>query len=639
MIEIQTDLGLARIVQNVSELPEPRQCKFLYADAETTSFNPLMKAFRPYQGDRVCGWALTWDDTPGAWYVPFRHHDRRWNLPEAAVLAWFCDWLANCYEWVNHNVKFDAQFAFVEGCLPADFTLRLGDTITRAKMIDSDRWSHDLKPLCREWLGLRMAEDLEVQAFLEGVKMPTKQQKCQDYGRVPGDILGQYACMDVLANRKLCRWLRANLPEDQQELWETETLLTPVLFDIEREGLRVDQAAIKREGLVCLQRMLAAQEKVWDLWEAELTDSSKCAYDLLVNQLGLPVLMYGKEKEDGTRSPSFDHEAMLLYSGHPAVLENPKAVETVAAIRTFREESRFRGLYVTSLLEKLDANGRVHPSYNQLVRTGRMSCKGPNSQQMSPRAKKLIIPNEDEAFLCADASQMEFRIIAGRIKDDDAVRAYREDPNTDYHQWVADMCRIPRKPAKTVNFASAYGAGRKKIAKQLMTNEEIVSEVAKLVGDVPNRAELIEELAMARGEEIYDAYHDTFPGLKITTARAADLCRIRGWIRNKFGRRRHLPREAAHKAFNSLVQGEAMDVIKERMVAVAPRYNARSREIGLRLFENVHDEVGATGPIESLSRPDVQTFYTVTLEQTPKEFPIPFVWDAGYSEVNWAEAK
>ena len=44
---------------------------------------------------------------------------------------------------------------------------------------------------------------------------------------------------------------------------------------------------------------------------------------------------------------------------------------------------------------------------------------------------------------------------------------YREDPDTDFHEIVARICKITRKQAKTINLGLFYGMGKNKISVDL----------------------------------------------------------------------------------------------------------------------------------------------------------------------------
>ena len=647
MIRVETPAGLAIVLEHASELPDPpERIERLYMDCETRAPTPDGEGLSPYEGALVCGWAATWDDQPAAFYAPTRHADARWNLPVENVARWTQDVLRRSRTWVNHNVKFDAHFAIADKLELPD-SLRLVCTLTRAKMVDSDRMGFGLKDLSREWLSIPPDEADAVGAWLAGVKLP-RRKKCHDFSQVPADLLGRYACGDVLRNRRLDRWLRERREPDQARLWETETKLTRVLLDMELEGLLIDQRANQVEKLRCVRAMVDACERLRELTGVELVDSNECFHEVLVNQLGLPVL----ERTDPSArhpsgQPSFEADVMVLYAGMPRVLTDPRATEVVELMLKYRTESRFLSLYCESFERFLDEHGRIHPSYNQLVRTGRMSSSRPNGQQQNERSKALVLPAAGEAFVCSDASQVEFRTMSHYIQDARTIEAYARDPKTDFHQWVADLVGVDRSPAKTLNFAMGYGAGRRRVTATLMSDKALVRETERLLDEVPEesdlrqmpRTEAVERMVALRANALYEAYHAAIPGLRVTSERAAALCRSRGYIKNAYGRRRHLPARFAHKAFNSLNQGCAMDFIKERMVALSPRFNEESRRAGLRLNANVHDEVLASAPRDWVMGEEAVPLVEGVLSRPSVTFRVPLVWNTGRSEKNWAEAK
>lgn len=581
----------------MASLPDvPAEIGELFLDVETTGLSPFM-------GDRICGVAVAFDGGPSH-YVPVRHEGGG-NVDLEQTRRWLAEILSRTTSLVNHNVKFDAHFLRAEGLeLPS----RLVCTLALAKTIDSDRMSHGLKELARDWLRRPTEEQSRVQAWM-------KDAKTKSFAAVPADILGPYARADVEMTRDLWAYVRDARPEDMAGLWNTEIAFTSVLQRMEEVGILVDRKAAVRSGIQCMLATTMAADEVKELTGIELVDSAACIGKILLGHCGMPVL---SRSEKG--NPSFDADALEQYE---AAADTDEQRRLVGLIKTYRDREHFKGLFVDALIDKADKTGRVHPSYNQTVRTGRMSCSDPNSQQMSPEAKELLIPGEGRAFLCLDASQVEFRIIVHYSQDEEAIEAYRTDPRTDYHQWVADQCGIERTPAKTLNFAMGYGAGKAKVRSMLQAPW-------KDKKGVEHRGKTPEESA-----EIYRVYHERFPSIRRVSERAALLCRQRGYIRNLYGRRRHLPPAVAHKAFNSLVQGCAMDMIKERMVAVEPV----ARRLGLRMLANVHDELLFDAPAEALTTEAVDEIRR-TLETVPDVgFRVPFVWDAGTSAKSWREAK
>ena len=193
----------------------------------------------------------------------------------------------------------------------------------------------------------------------------------------------------------------------------------------------------------------------------------------------------------------------------------------------------------------------------------------------------------------------------------------------------------------------AYGAQEKRITSQLVANPDIMREmsetVAKLIEagtlDPSKRDSTYRRFCNERASEIYRIYHDRFPGIKKITKLAELKCLEAGFIFNAYGRRRHIPSSNARIAFNSLIQGCAMDYIKNRMIATAPRFNKWMRESEIHILLNVHDECLYEGPKEVMQDPVTQKRLKEILEdQDAIKFRVPFAWDFGYSEETWRGA-
>ncbi len=598
--------------------------------------------FYPFGGDRICGVSITVDDDLNSYYIPIRHMDTfiYKNLELKPVLNWLRKVLSTCNRWVNHNVNFDAQFLAADG---VRFDCELACTLTLSKIINSDRLSHELKVICPEYLGYNVESTDRVQDFL---KATFSAEHWHNYAKVPIDILGEYAIDDVLMNRKLYKYLMDKLGEDQYQLWETEKKLTAVLFDMEQTGMKVDKKECMVESYKALHNMIISADTISQLADREFTNSSKCIYDILVNQFGMPVLATIKEKKKGeyidTGRPTFEKDALSLYEVHPLALANEKLLEVIKAIKIYRTESQFRSLYPESFLSLIDNNSMVHTTYNQTVRTGRMSAKRPNSQQQNKRSKALIHPRDGYGFISCDYSQIEFRLIAHYIKDMNLIDAYNNDPKTDFHQWVADLMHVTRKPAKTLNFGMAYGEGKRSVVRKLMVNPDIIRELSEEISKLDIAPELknnmFHRLCKEHAEGAYDTYHEMIPGLRETSRRAARACKMRGFIFNAYGRRRHLPSNVSYKAFNSLIQSCAMDLMKERMVALAPRFNKKMRDWGIRLAANVHDELLFECPLAIIDNLEVKSYITNMLEAPSIEFRVPMMTDFDIRREMWAEA-
>lgn len=607
------------LVQTLTELPTFEKVEKLYVDFETSSGHPKLKSFNPWKHCEIAGIGLTVDDCKDAWYVPIGHNEKHWNLQKDEVLAWLQVIYKQANQWVNHNVKYDAHVAANAGLT---WTCDLVDTLTLAKIIDSDRvmrGGYSLSALSMGWLEEDVSKyENRLKAFLKGCRS-------HDYGDVPADILAEYGCQDVITERKLYHYINQRCPEMCRKVWNMEVQLTSALFDIEQTGLCIDPTEVQKKQMQVLYEMLALEEKLNELTGMNLRPhvNDDC-YDLLCNKYGLPVLGYTDEG-----NPSFDKGALSSYQRHPLVESNKELMTIISLLLQYRTRNTLNSLFLETFLN-LHVDGVLHPSYNQAVRTGRMSCSQPNSQQQNTESKALIHPPPGYAFISADYSQIEFRLIVHFIKNQQAIAAYAENPDTDFHEWVAEMCGIPRKPAKNVNFAMGYGGGKERVLSMLASNMELVGEFASQ-GD-------FDTLCRMRAEEVYSTYHSTLPELKQTSYNAARVLKLRGYVFNPWGRHRHLAEVAAFRAFNSIVQSSAAELIKEKTIETAPRYNDWFKERNIKQVASVHDETLFQAPITIAKDPETHSRIASIMESPSVELRIPVRVNIGVSENSWAEA-
>jgi len=617
------------LVQSLDELPNLTNATNLYCDFETRSGDPKVTALLPHQGHKIAGICITADDIKQSWYVPIRCAWKQFNVPLEPALKWLKGNIESCENWVNHNIKFDAHFARYEGI---GFNGKLIDTNALAKIITSDRMSYGLKELSLDWLKYDPgpAQDA-VKLYLEGCKS-------KDFGDVPGDIIGEYGCQDVITNRLLYKYMLKRKSSRTQGVWDTEIALTPVLFDMEVTGMRVDPTQLKVKELVLLNEMITLEEQLHKILGFAIRPHTNAdCHDALCTHYGLPVLGLTEKDE-----PSFDKDTLTSYLSHPIVRESPEITDVVNKIRRYRKRNTLLTYFVRPYKEH-EVDGLMHPDYNQIVRTGRMSCRRPNAQQLSPEAKELILPLNDQDLVSYDYSQIEFRIIVHVIKATDAIAAYAKDADTDFHTWVAEMCGISRKPAKNINFAIAFGGGKKKVVSMLAANMDLVGHLSDKIDrliedgnlDESQRRALFNVLCKRKGEKVFNEYHAALPSLKSTVYRARMACEARGYVFNAYGRERYLPSKASFRAFNSVVQSCAADVMKERLVALAPRYNSMIRDAGITISACVHDETLFNVPKAVSHDTPLLRKIRAELEDTTVKFTVPIRTSCGRSDINW----
>src|SRR5213075_2349622 len=171
----------------------------------------------------------------------------------------------------------------------------------------------------------------------------------------------------------------------------------------------------------------------------------------------------GGKKTKGTKAYSISVDVLQELAGHGFAVSQ--------LILQHRELFKLKSIYIDALPQLVDANGRVHTSFNQAVAaTGRLSSSDPNLQNIPIRTelgreiRKAFVADEDYVLLSADYSQVELRILAHISGDADLIETFRR--GDDIHRATASkMFNIPpeqltpdqRRAAKTINFGVLYG--------------------------------------------------------------------------------------------------------------------------------------------------------------------------------------
>ena len=121
-----------------------------------------------------------------------------------------------------------------------------------------------------------------------------------------------------------------------------------------------------------------------------------------------------------------------------------------------------------------------------------------------------------------------------------------------------------RQKGKTINFALIYGVGISHLGELLNVSETEASHL---------RA----------------TYFASLPEARVFINTVQQVLKLRGYVRNFYGRRRRLDADDCYKAPNALIQGCAADYIKHKIVLMYKyiMYNG----LKTRMTNIVHDEV------------------------------------------------
>ena len=544
-----------------TEFPDLRQVDEIAIDLETKDPDLKEKGSGSVIGrGNVIGIAVATQHYKG--YFPIAHEGGG-NMDRKAVLSWFKDILESPSTKIFHNAMYDVCWIKSLG-----FKIN-GDivcTMIASAITDENRFRYDLNSLSWHYLGYGKNEAALAEAASEwGIDPKSEMYK------LPSMHVGSYAERDAEVTFGLWQEMKKEIiHQDLEDIFDLETELFPCLVDMKFKGVRVDVdraqqmkkqlVGEERDLLTAIERETNVRPQIWAARSiAEVFDNLKIPY----------------ERTQKTSAPSFTKNFLQEHK-HPVVKLIAKAREINKAHTTF----------IDSIL-KYQHKGRIHADINQLrsqfggTVTGRFSYQNPNLQQiparnkdLGPKIRSLFIPEEGCKWGCFDYSQQEPRLVvhyAALYKLPsvyNVVDAYNENVDSDFHQTVADMAKIPRTQAKTINLGLFYGMGKNKLQAELGVTKE-------------------------KAEELFAQYHNQVPFVKQLMSKASNraqdrgqirtllgrLCRFHLWEPNQFGMHKALPHEDAlrehgpgirraytYKALNKLIQGSAADMTKKAML-------------------------------------------------------------------------
>jgi len=200
----------------------------------------------------------------------------------------------------------------------------------------------------------------------------------------------------------------------------------------------------------------------------------------------------------------------------------------------------------------------------------------------------------------------------------DVVDAYNDDPNSDFHQTVADMAEIKRTQAKTINLGLFYGMGKTKLQAELGVSKEKANELFNTYhGKVPFVKQLMDKAsnrAQERGQ------------IRTLLGR---LCRFHLWEPNSFGMHKAMLHEDAlqehgpgikraytYKALNKLIQGSAADMTKKAMLDL--------HNEGIIPHIQIHDELDISIENESQAKKIIEIMENAVKLEVPNKVDYEF---------------
>jgi len=564
-----------------SSFPDLSSAKEIAIDLETC--DPNMESMGPgwpRNDGYIVGYAVAVDGWAG--YFPIAHAGGG-NLDKRLVERWIQRVLELPADKVMHNAAYDLGWLRVSG-----FTVngRIIDTMLAAPLLDENRFSYSLNALGFDYLKETKSE--------QGLK-----EAAGDFGvhakkelwKLPALYVGAYAEQDAALTLKLWQCFKPLLIKDEvSSIFTLESELLPVLVSLTLKGIRFDRDKAKRVISDYRKREISLIKDIRSMCDSPVDIWAAASIALGFDNLKVPY------PKSNTGLPSFT-KSFLDSCDHPVAKMIVEA----------REINKTHGTFLSPYLDFSARDGRIHPHVNQLrsddggTVTGRLSMANPNLQQVparheiiGPLVRSLFLPEEGDMWAACDFSSQEPRLLihyANLLElsgADKIVGAYNSNPDTDFHQMVADMAGIGRKQAKTIGLGLMYGMGKGKLAGQLDISIEEASELMSLFH---------QKVPFLRGtvDAVMKRIEHPASGGAIRTL-LGRKCRFPLWEPMEWGVNKALPFEQArieygprikrawtYKGLNRLIQGSAADQTKAAMVALS--------KAGFNLLLQVHDEI------------------------------------------------
>lgn len=460
---------------------------------------------------------------------------------------------------IYHNAKFDLLVLARSGIHPQG---RYYDTMLMAQWVDENLWSKEL-----DWLGKRfLGKGKEINEELDAVI------KAWGWGMVPGRFMQKYASNDAELTFDLFHKLYPRFVKEGYDgpLWQRECEWLDLISRIEQQGLYIDTDFCKQQIEI---GKIVMQEKLLSIGFNPMSNPQLGEY--LIQQMGLPIIKTTKtgcklnHDHEFSCKPSFDKEAMVEYE---AILEQ-REDHTARDILTYRGWQKTVSSNYQAYLDLLSYDGKLRPNFNlHRTRTSRLSCSKPNLQQIPKSSSKPWNGGLKRAFLASNGYELigfdyinqELRLAAIYAKDQALIDAFNS--GVKIFDVMAVELGWERDLVKTFTYATLYGGG--------------IRRIKNLFG-----------IDYKAAKDLRAQFFRSYPALQGVIRTASNLCKSRGYVSLWTERRRHFDRreEDAHKAFNSIIQGGAAEMVKSKMLEV-------DREIdwdSCKLVLQVHDEVVA----------------------------------------------
>ena len=360
---------------------------------------------------------------------------------------------------------------------------------------------------------------------------------------------------------------------------EIEIPLIPILSEMEKNGFKINQKAIKELDGFAKKELKKLERKIHKLAGINFNiNSTRQLSEVLFGQLKIPGRIRKTPKGKlSTRAGELEKLAEV----HPII---PLILE-------YRELRKLKTTYIDPFPKSIDPkDNRLHTTFIQTgTVTGRLASKNPNLQnvpiktELGQEFRKVFVAEKGYKLVSLDYSQLELRIAAHIAGDKIMIDAFKR--GEDIHLRTAarvfglrpdEVTTRMRREAKALNFGIIYGMGPQGFSRSA-------------------------GITQTEAKKFIEKYLEEFTGIAEYMDRMRNEAHDKGTIKNLFGRQRklseiyssipELARQAERMAINFPVQSLAADLTKMAMIKIREYIHKKYEKDKVKILLQVHDEI------------------------------------------------
>lgn len=550
---------------------------------------------------------------------------------------------------VCHNLPFERRMT-IQPDMNMSWRCKIDDTRTMARVVNpTTEWQgYYLKLLAKKYLGIPDDDQKALKKALQSARLRAKKQGWTiatkaSHGKTASmadlwlpeleALVKDYGEMDPVRTIGLWMMYQQVLKENRDagrllyDVYNWERRILQTSMRMERSGMTYLSDAGLELKVHYSDYMVQQRKAMRKLGHADLNPQSNPQLKvILVDGLGRRTTAYTNaglkkvkaglitEKEARRRYPKIDAEQLMAWArgsaqGADVDGDGPDGCKLSRALLEWKAGKKvieYIDAYEFFGCERMDGSITLHPSWDPSgARTGRYSCKDPNTQQIASaetsrrhshiraRQREAFGPRPNYYWYMPDYSQIEVWVFAFAANEKAMMDALLS--GQDFHLSTAgaawghrdDFCtcgvdprwknRLPRElhkktclikwwrqRAKMILFSRLYGGG--------------IGKVAFLI-----------RCSMEEAAEFVDQFNANLPGVKRYMDRLVEEVRESGMLINLFGREYEIDRHKAYKAVNYMVQGSSAEIMKRSIVRVDNFL--RADYAGSYVVGTVHDEL------------------------------------------------